>query len=197
MLRSVTKLLRTTRGRLLLLLPALLVVAGGVVLALVLFDGEPPAHHLKDPTPDSNEFHIAGDAAPFGGPTPMTVRFFAEAFDASGDVSWHWNFDDGTISRKRQPVHTFPRAGYYQMVVVAKDEKGHRTGTNIRIGAWPPKVWKRSGKLSNAGLLGEVQKQTRRTAKRWRELKAKGLPFFTAAAYPGYKPRREPLAPGG
>jgi hypothetical protein len=197
MLRSIRKFLRTVTPRLLVLMPAGLLLSASLGGCWGPFSGNEPKSHLKDPLPNSNSFHIAGDAAPFGGPVPLKSKFYLDTFHASGDVTYHWNFDDGTISRERQPTHTFTRAGYYQVVVEVKDEKGHRTGHNLILGAWPPSIWKRSGKFSNPRLLNEVVRQTRRTAKRRRELKAEGLPFFNAAAYPAYKPRREPLAPGG
>ena len=38
-------------------------------------------------------------------------------------VSWNWNFDDGTVSTLKNPVHTFTRAKTYNITLTIKDTK--------------------------------------------------------------------------
>jgi PKD domain-containing protein len=132
---------------------------------------------LEDSNPDNENFHVAADGSRFGGPAPLTVRFFSESFHEKGLVRWRWRFDDGTTSEERNPVHTFRRPGYYQVLMEARDARG-QDAWNLIVGVWPPDVWEaRTNKANgpiNATSIRKVQKaQSRRTAQRRREQLAK------------------------
>lgn len=55
-----------------------------------------------------------------------TVEFYDYSFDPDGDVvSWRWNFGDGSpASTQREPVHTFPIPGTYQVMLTVTDNAG-------------------------------------------------------------------------
>jgi hypothetical protein len=147
--------------------------------------------HVTDPNPDNTRFHVGADATRFGGPTPLTVSFASSPFHETGKVRWRWRFDDGTISEEQNPVHTFKRPGYYQVLMEARDEKG-TDAWNLILGAWPPEVWEAgaAGKTSGGGAstLKKVQRaQDRRTAQRRREAAKKSEQ--RAAQYSQPKPQ--------
>ena len=77
----------------------------------------------------------------FAGPTPLNVQFSAKAKNAKGQVYYRWRFDDGTQSEVQNPGHAFPRAGYYTVIVDARDESGNNTRQSLLLGAWPPRQW--------------------------------------------------------
>jgi hypothetical protein len=56
-------------------------------------------------------------------------------------VHYRWRFDDGTQSEEQNPTHSFPRAGYYTVILDARDESGNNTRQSLLLGAWPPKQW--------------------------------------------------------
>jgi PKD domain len=127
---------------------------------------------LEDSNPDNEVFHVAADADHFGGPTPLRVRFYSTPFHETGKVHWRWRFDDGTTSEEKNPVHNFPRPGYYQVLMEARDAKGS-DAWNLIVGAWPPDVWetrqKTQGKFTGATIRNLQRAQALRTAKRRKE----------------------------
>lgn len=140
-------------------------------------DSKEKGSSLEDSNPDNQNFHVAADGSRFGGPAPLTVRFFSAPFHEKGTVRWRWRFDDGTTSEERNPVHTFRRPGYYQVLMEARDARG-QDAWNLIVGVWPPEVWEASGKKAggpiNAESIKNLQKaQGRRTAQRRREQLAK------------------------
>jgi hypothetical protein len=172
----------------LVLLGALIVIGGAAVaVALALGgDDERNAHKLKDPNLKHKGFDIAADVSTFAGPPPLKVNFRSAPFDASGKVQYHWIFDDGTTSNEQNPIHTFTKSGYYEVVLRAKDQKGNQNGWALILGVWPRKAWlagRRGRPIKET--LGEVRKQTQRTERRRKELSAKGLPVFEGT---GVKP---------
>jgi hypothetical protein len=115
---------------------------------------------------------LSVDANRFAGPVPLRVKFSADTSQATGAVSYRWCFDDGTQSQDQNPTHSFPRAGYYKVVVQAQDESGDQDRQSLLLGAWPPKQWaaaqrKRPTKKA-ARRAQRVQQQ--RTTKRRKEL---------------------------
>ena len=66
-------------------------------------------------------FDVSGNADQFAGPTPLLARFTAKSKNAKGDVIYRWRFDDGTTSEEQTPTHTFRRAGYYAVILDARD----------------------------------------------------------------------------
>jgi len=58
---------------------------------------------------------------PTGGP-PLTVTFEDRS---SGSISaWNWNFDDGTSSSERSPVHVFTQPGVYDVTQWVQGPRG-------------------------------------------------------------------------
>jgi len=89
----------------------------------------------------SGTLQLSVDADRFAGPSPLNVRFSAKPKNAAGDVHYRWRFDDGTQSEDQSPAHSFPRAGYYTVIVDARDESGNNTRQSLLLGAWPPRQW--------------------------------------------------------
>jgi PKD domain-containing protein len=89
------------------------------------------------------EFAADADADTYTGPAPLTVRFSARTTNASGRVTYRWDFDDRVGSAEQNPSHTFPRHGWYNVTMDARDETGHRYRMNLLLHAWRPRDWAR------------------------------------------------------
>jgi hypothetical protein len=91
-----------------------------------------------------------------------------------GEVQYRWRFDDGTQSEDRNPAHSFPRAGYYTVIVDARDESGNNTRQSLLLGSWPPQQWAGSQtRPMTPALAKRVQEvQQRRTDVRHTQLRA-------------------------
>ncbi|MBW3011787.1 PKD domain-containing protein [Candidatus Woesearchaeota archaeon] len=67
------------------------------------------------------------------GEAPLAVAFTAVGVDPEGDrLTYNWNFDDGTTSTAQNPVHTFQKAGSYNVKVTARDTAGN-TDTESKV----------------------------------------------------------------
>lgn len=71
-----------------------------------------------------------------------TIQFQAEnSWDPDGTViSYHWDFDDGNVSDKINPVHQFSKDGIYEITLTVTDDLG-KTGSStfdIRIDQHTP-----------------------------------------------------------
>jgi PKD domain-containing protein len=154
----------------------LAVLAAALLVAACGGDDKKDEVKVDDPNADNPRFHVAASASQFGGPTPLKVRFFSTPYHEKGTVRWRWRFDDGTTSEEQNPVHTFPRPGYYQVLMEARDTKG-RDAWNLIVGAWPPEVWEARQKVSGASAAAAIRKiqraQSKLTGKRRREQLAK------------------------
>lgn len=64
--------------------------------------------------------------APGGPAAPDTLRFDAGVTGGQGPYALHWLFGDGGIAAGSDPVHEFPAAGTYTVVVTATDRVGAR-----------------------------------------------------------------------
>ena len=121
----------------------------------------------------SGKFDVSGKVDHFAGPTPLVARLEAKAKHAEGEVIYRWRFDDGTTSTKQSVTHSFTRAGYYQVILDARDEAGTNDRETFLFGAWPPKQWtdaqNRTVTPEYARRVQEVQK--RRTDRRRAELR--------------------------
>jgi hypothetical protein len=126
-----------------------------------------------DKSDKRERFHIRAEAVPYGGPVPLKVKFTVVPREESGEVRYHWRFDDGTTTDEQNPTHVFKKAGNYRVIVDAVDEKNFNDRWNLILGAWPPKVWERgvSG-LSKRRILKLQADQRRRTRERKREIRA-------------------------
>ena len=113
-------------------------------------------------------FKATGQVDHFAGPTPLVVRMKATSKNADGDVIYRWRFDDGTSSTKPEVTHTFPRAGYYQVILDARDESGENDRSSFLFGAWPPAQWSTAQRtpLTKEGAARTQRVQQRRTDKR-------------------------------
>jgi PKD domain-containing protein len=121
----------------------------------------------------SGTFDVSGNADRFAGPTPLVSRFTAKAKNAKGDVIYRWRFDDGTTSDEQNPTHQFPRAGYYTVILDARDETGNNDRQTFLLGAWPPKQWAEAQRtpLTKKGAQQAQRVQQARTDARHREIR--------------------------
>jgi PKD domain len=117
--------------------------------------------------------NVSGKVDHFAGPTPLVVRLHASSKNADGDVIYRWRFDDGTSSTKPEVSHTFPKAGYYQVILDGRDESGNNDRETFLFGAWPPKQWTeaQSTPLTKKGALSAQRVQQARTDARRKALR--------------------------
>jgi hypothetical protein len=94
---------------------------------------------------------IGGD--PIAGPTPVTTHFTSHASGADGPFLFHWTFDDGTSSTAQNPVHTFPKAGVYDVLLDVRNLQGKTSRRGALVGVWPRSEWA-SGTNPKAPLIG-------------------------------------------
>jgi PKD domain len=122
-------------------------------------------------------FDVTGNADHFAGPTPLISRFTATSKNAKGDVSYRWRFDDGTTSREQNPTHSFPRPGYYTVIVDALDEEGNNDRQTFLLGAWPQKQWATAQRtpLTKKGARDAQRVQQKRTDARHAEIRKRLL----------------------
>ena len=122
-------------------------------------------------------FDVSGNADRFAGPTPLVSRFTAKSKNADGDVIYRWRFDDGTTSTEQNPTHTFRRAGYYTVILDARDESGNNDRQSFLLGAWPPKQWTRAQQtpLTREGARRAQRVQQRRTDARHEDIRKRLL----------------------
>ena len=61
--------------------------------------------------------------------TPYIVNFFPDAEYGNGDVSYEWDFGDGSSSTERNPVHVYENTGLFQvtLTITNKDAKESKT----------------------------------------------------------------------
>jgi hypothetical protein len=118
-------------------------------------------------------FSVTGNADHFAGPTPLISRFSANAKSANGDVAYRWRFDDGTTSEEQNPTHTFRRAGYYTVILDARDEDGNNDRQTFLLGAWPPTQWAEAQRspLTKKGAQQAQRVQQRRTDARHKDIR--------------------------
>lgn len=124
-----------------------------------------------DPHPKQTSFHAKATATPFAGPAPMTVKFKASTYKASGKVQYAWHFDDGTSSNAKQIVHTFKTPGYYLVLLDARNGN-HNDRWNLFLGVWPKDIWANAQKapLTRAVAKTRTSGQKRRTRERKRKM---------------------------
>ena len=147
-----------------------LALVPGVLLVLVLIGAG--CGGGSDKKSSGGTLSLSVDADRFAGPTPLNTHFTATAKDAQGQVAYRWRFDDGTESEQQNPSHTFPRAGYYTVIVDARDESGNNTRQSLLLGAWPPQQWAQAQTrpLTKKGAISTQKIQQHRTDIRHNEL---------------------------
>ena len=141
------------------------------VLALILISAG--CGGSNDKKSGSGTLSVSADADRFAGPTPLNVRFTAKPKNAVGEVHYRWRFDDGTQSEDVSPSHSFPRAGYYTVILDARDESGNNTRQSLLLGAWPPSQWAsaQTKPLTKKGAIHTQKVQQHRTDIRHKELR--------------------------
>jgi hypothetical protein len=117
-------------------------------------------------------FDVSANADRFAGPTPLVSRFTANSKNAKGDVIYRWRFDDGTTSQEQNPTHSFPRPGYYTVILDARDESGNNDRQTFLLGAWPPQQWATAQRspLTKKGAKDAQDAQQARTDARHAEI---------------------------
>jgi hypothetical protein len=122
-------------------------------------------------------FGVTGDADQYAGPTPLISRFTASAKNPKGEVAYRWRFDDGTTSEEQNPTHTFPRAGYYTVILDARDENGDNDRQTFLLGVWPRSQWAEGQEtgLTRERAKAAQREQQQRTDVRHREIRQRVL----------------------
>ena len=94
-------------------------------------------------TPDSVQIEVTGAAgAPSAeasadvtsGVAPLTVHFTGTGTDPEGgDVTYHWNFDDGTETDVQNPEHVFSDPGSYDVLLTVTDNESLQGTDTVKI----------------------------------------------------------------
>ena len=62
------------------------------------------------------------------------VLFTSTSYDSDGAiVNYTWNFGDGNISYKQNPIHTYSNYGLYDVTLTVRDDKGWITNISKKI----------------------------------------------------------------
>jgi hypothetical protein len=119
----------------------------------------------------SGQLEAKADVDRFAGPVPLSGKFSGSAKNAEGKVYYRWRFDDGTQSEEQNPSHTFPRPGYYTVILDVRDESGTNARQSLLLGAWPAKQWAeaQTKPLTKKGAVRTQRIQQARTDKRHAE----------------------------
>jgi PKD domain len=143
------------------------------VLALVALTGSGCGGGDDKSKASNGPLEVSVSADRFAGPTPLDVKFSAKPKNAEGEVHYRWRFDDGTQSEEVSPSHSFPRAGYYTVILDARDESGNNTRQSLLLGAWPPHQWSsaQTKPLTKKGALETQKIQQGRTDARHKDLR--------------------------
>jgi len=126
-----------------------------------------------DKSDGGGRLNVTGEVDHFAGPTPPIVRMKATSKNGDGKVLYRWRFDDGTSSTEPEVTHKFPKAGYYQVILDARDESGDNDRESFLFGAWPPEQWARAQRtpLTKKGALQAQRVQQQRTDERRKALR--------------------------
>jgi len=77
-------------------------------------------------------------ADPIEGEQPMEVTFGAEASDPEGeDVTYEWDFGDGSTATGPSPTHTYELSGVYEPTVTVTDASGASATDFVRVEVVP------------------------------------------------------------
>lgn len=100
---------------------------------------EPPEPAPPAPAPPANTPPtVTLSATPVKGSTPLSVSFRARASDdADDELTYLWDFGDGTIAGGSKPKHTYREAGEYSASVTVSDGDGGSTRKEVAITATP------------------------------------------------------------
>lgn len=87
---------------------------------------------------EENQFPVASlSAAPLSGQTPLTVHFQGTGVDPDGEnVTFQWDFDDGSTSDVSAPSHVFTEPGLYNTTLFVHDTRGGEDHKSLSIWVW-------------------------------------------------------------
>ena len=110
--------------------------SGGFSVVLVVWDdndGSDSASHTLSIL--SNEPPLAGFSYGLTAPNAsMDIAFTDGSSDPDGHVvKWYWDFGDGTNSSERNPIHRFPAAGIYPVVLTVTDDNGASNSVTQKV----------------------------------------------------------------
>jgi PKD repeat protein len=71
---------------------------------------------------DSNASVANFSASPVCGKAPLKVRFRDKS--TGSPAEWKWCFGDGTSSKEKNPVHTYCKAGEYNVTLITNSTPG-------------------------------------------------------------------------
>jgi PKD repeat protein len=88
-------------------------------------------------TGDTSPVTAAIGASATSGPAPLTVAFSAanSSSQTGGNLTYAWDFDDGTSSDQVQVIHTFERPGRYIVRLQVTDGAGNQGLTSVEVRA--------------------------------------------------------------
>ena len=102
-----------------------------------------PAAKIAAPAPQAQasgtaneveELYVDLDADPDEGPPPLTVKFTSTIEDATGAVTYSWDFGDGSApGTEANPTHVFQKPGEYTATLSVKDSKGTAGSEDVDI----------------------------------------------------------------
>ncbi|GEM_PF-6748251 len=71
-------------------------------------------------------------AQPKAGPFPLEVKFTSNVTNYEGDLTYSWDFGDGSTSDEASPTHTYTKAGDYTVNLTVTDSED-RTGRSSNV----------------------------------------------------------------
>ncbi|MFH1246076.1 MAG: PKD domain-containing protein [Candidatus Omnitrophota bacterium] len=102
---------------------------------------------VRKPVPDDLLPVAHAGAVPKIGIAPLQVYFssIGSADPDGGELSYAWDFGDGTTSEEANPAHTYTEAGDYNVKLVVTDDEGNQKEDTVQIKVntsnRPPKAW--------------------------------------------------------
>ena len=110
--------------------------SGGFSVVLMVWDDSDGSDTATQTLPVlSNLPPLAGFS--YGPPTnstSMDIAFTDGSSDPDGQVvKWYWDFGDGTNSSERNPIHRFPDAGIYPVVLTVTDDHGASNSVTRKV----------------------------------------------------------------
>ncbi|MFH1013173.1 MAG: PKD domain-containing protein [Thermoplasmatota archaeon] len=68
------------------------------------------------------------------GKPPLTVSFTGGGYDPDGQiVEYGWDFDDGSSSTEKDPIHTYDKIGIYYVRLTVRDNDGQQGSDSLEI----------------------------------------------------------------
>ncbi|MDA2920854.1 PKD domain-containing protein [Desulfobacterota bacterium AH_259_B03_O07] len=84
---------------------------------------------------EKEELEVRMGGFPDIGVAPLTVQFVIEIENAFGDVTFEWDFGDGSPKTGEvTPIHTYDSAGVFRALVIVEDSAGQVASKSVKIG---------------------------------------------------------------